>query len=47
MSRARLSPMARIPLPHGEGLEVMKAFSLAPTLAAGAQAYDSAVWGRF
>lgn len=36
--------MARIPLPHGEGLEVVKAFSLAPTVAAGAQAYDSAVW---
>ena len=35
--------MARIPLPDGD-LDVMKAFSLAPALAAGAQAYDAAVW---
>jgi len=37
--------MARIPLPEGDDLDVMKAFSLAPGLAAGAQAYDTAVWG--
>src|SRR3954469_15465059 len=37
--------MARIDLPEGDELEVMKAFALAPALAAGAQAYDNAVWG--
>lgn len=36
--------MARIPLPDGDELDVMKAFALAPALAAGAQAYDGAVW---
>ena len=37
--------MARIDLPDGDELDVMKAFALAPGLAAGAQAYDNAVWG--
>jgi AhpD family alkylhydroperoxidase len=36
--------MARIDLPDGDELEVMKAFALAPKLAEGASAYDSAVW---
>jgi AhpD family alkylhydroperoxidase len=36
--------MARIPLPEGDDLDVMKAFGLRPDLAAGAMAYDSAVW---
>jgi AhpD family alkylhydroperoxidase len=36
--------MARIELPEGEGLDVMKAFALRPELAAGANAYDQAVW---
>src|SRR5947209_1256685 len=36
--------MARIELPPGDDLEVMRAFALRPALAAGAQAYDSAVW---
>ena len=36
--------MARIELPDGDDLDVMKAFSLAPGLAAGAMAYDQAVW---
>ena len=37
-------PMARIDLPPGDDLEVMRAFALAPGLAAGANAYDAAVW---
>ena len=36
--------MARIDLPPGDDLEVMRAFALAPGLAAGANAYDAAVW---
>src|SRR5437870_10930632 len=36
--------MARIDLPPGDDLDVMKAFALAPGLAAGANAYDAAVW---
>src|SRR4051794_11985485 len=36
--------MARIDLPDGDGLDVMRAFSLRPELAAGASAYDAAVW---
>jgi len=36
--------MARIDLPEGDELEVMRAFALRPDLAAGASAYDSAVW---
>lgn len=36
--------MARIDLPEGDGLDVMKAFALRPELAAGANAYDQAVW---
>src|SRR3954471_8457228 len=36
--------MARIELPEGDDLDVMKAFSLRPALAAGAMAYDQAVW---
>src|SRR5437868_11729263 len=36
--------MARIDLPDGDDLDVMKAFALAPKLAEGASAYDSAVW---
>jgi AhpD family alkylhydroperoxidase len=36
--------MARIDLPEGDGLDVMKAFALRPALAAGANAYDAAVW---
>ena len=36
--------MARIDLPDGDDLEVMKAFALAPKLAEGASAYDTAVW---
>lgn len=37
--------MARIDLPDGPELDVMKAFALRPDLAAGANAYDQAVWG--
>jgi len=37
--------MARIDLPPGDDLDVMRAFSLRPELAAGASAYDQAVWG--
>lgn len=36
--------MARIDLPDGPELDIVKAFSLRPELAAGAQAYDAAVW---
>src|ERR1700738_646140 len=36
--------MARIDLPPGEELDVIRAFSLRPDLAAGASAYDGAVW---
>src|SRR3990170_1745769 len=36
--------MARIDLPEGDELEVMRAFALRPDLAAGASAYDAAVW---
>jgi AhpD family alkylhydroperoxidase len=36
--------MARIDLPEGDGLDVMKAFALRPELSAGANAYDQAVW---
>jgi AhpD family alkylhydroperoxidase len=36
--------MARIELPDGDGLDVMKAFALRPELSAGANAYDQAVW---
>src|SRR4051794_11958128 len=36
--------MARIDLPDGDDLDVMKAFALAPKLAEGASAYDNAVW---
>jgi AhpD family alkylhydroperoxidase len=36
--------MARIELPEGDGLDIMKAFALRPELAAGANAYDQAVW---
>jgi AhpD family alkylhydroperoxidase len=36
--------MARIPLPEGDDLDIVKAFALAPGLAAGANAYDAAVW---
>jgi AhpD family alkylhydroperoxidase len=36
--------MARIELPEGDGLDVMKAFALRPELSAGANAYDQAVW---
>lgn len=36
--------MARIDLPPGDELEVMKAFALAPALAEGASAFDQAVW---
>jgi len=36
--------MARIDLPEGDDLDVMKAFALRPDLAAGANAYDAAVW---
>ena len=36
--------MARIDLPEGDGLDIFKAFALRPDLAAGANAYDQAVW---
>ena len=36
--------MARIDLPEGDELEVMRAFALRPELATGASAYDAAVW---
>lgn len=36
--------MARIDLPDGPELDVMKAFALRPELSAGANAYDQAVW---
>ena len=36
--------MARIDLPEGPELDVMKAFALRPELSAGANAYDQAVW---
>jgi AhpD family alkylhydroperoxidase len=36
--------MARIDLPEGDGLDVMKAMALRPELSAGANAYDQAVW---
>jgi AhpD family alkylhydroperoxidase len=36
--------MARIELPEGDDLDVLKAFALRPGLAAGASAYDQAVW---
>jgi AhpD family alkylhydroperoxidase len=36
--------MARIPLPDGDQLEVVKALSLRPDLAAAVGGYDAAVW---
>jgi AhpD family alkylhydroperoxidase len=36
--------VARIDLPAGDDLDIMKAFALRPELAAGANAYDAAVW---
>src|SRR5687767_11025361 len=39
-----MPPMARIDLPPGDELDVMKAFALAPALAEGASAFDQAVW---
>jgi AhpD family alkylhydroperoxidase len=36
--------MGRIELPDGDQLDVLKAFALRPELAAGANAFDQAVW---
>lgn len=42
--RRYAAPVARIPLPDGEQLEVVKALSLRPELAAAVGGFDAAVW---
>jgi alkylhydroperoxidase family enzyme len=38
--------MARLELPDGDGDEIIRAFSMAPALAAGAGTFSAAVYGR-